>query len=239
MSMAQTSVCSFGKFFQTADSDRDNFLARLFGSFNEEPVRIWCRDPASPYQDLGRPTLVEAGKPGRGHTLDFTLRSRRDGRIFAAEMKCEITYENYHSMTLRSRSQLDRHARDSEAFRKFLAVAKDPKSYRVTVGGRTINLDGAILIWGDCDQEGRREVVEGTGIAEVLSLEEIIETLVNRANPEYLELVQRRMAWCQELFSFLSGSSWKLGDRNGRLPDLEKLADQEPRSRWSRMVLGG
>ncbi len=94
MSMAKTSACSFGKFFQTTDSDRDNFLARLFGSFNEEPVRIWCRDPASPYEDLGRPTLVVAGKPGRGHTLDFTLRSRRDGLIFVAEMKCEITFEN-------------------------------------------------------------------------------------------------------------------------------------------------
>ena len=96
----------------------------------------------------------------------------------------------------------------TERLRRFLVVAKDPKSYRVTAKGRQINVDGAILIWGACDQEGRREVVEGTGIAEVLSLEEIIETLVNRANPEYLELVQRRMAWCQELFSFLSGSSW-------------------------------
>ena len=78
MSMAQTSGCSFRRFFQSADSDRDNFLARLFGSFNEEPVRIWCRDPDSPYEDLGRPTLTEAGEWGRGHTLDFALRSRRD-----------------------------------------------------------------------------------------------------------------------------------------------------------------
>ena len=69
--------------------------------------------PLLPIRILVDRHFVEAGKPGRGHTLDFTLRSRRDGRIFAAEMKCEITYENYHSMTLRSRSQLDRHARDS------------------------------------------------------------------------------------------------------------------------------
>ena len=122
MSMAQTSGCSFRRFFQSADSDRDNFLARLFGSFNEEPVRIWCRDPDSPYEDLGRPTLTEAGEWGRGHTLDFALRSRRDGRIFVAEMKCEITYENYRSMTLRSRSQLDRHAEKLEAFRRFVTV---------------------------------------------------------------------------------------------------------------------
>ncbi len=209
--MTNLDGCSFVKFSQSADSDRDNFVARLFGSFNEEPVRIWCRDPDSPYEDLGRPTLSETGKPGRGHTLDFTLRSRRDGHIYVAEMKCEITYENYRSMTLRSRSQLNRHARDSEAFRKLLAVAKDPKSYRVTVGGRTINVDGAVLIWGACDLAGRREVVEGTGIAEGLSLEEIIETLVNRENPEYMKLVQKRIAWCQELFGFLSGSSWKSG----------------------------
>jgi hypothetical protein len=226
--MTDRTGCSFRRFFQSADSDRDNFLARLFGSFNEEPVRIWCRDPDSPYEDLGRPTLTDAGKSGRGHTLDFALRSRRDGRIFVAEMKCEITYENYRSMTLRSRSQLDRHARDSEAFRKFLAVAKDPKSYSVTVSGRTLNVDGAILIWGACTQEGRREVVEGTGIAEVLSLEEIIETLVNRANHAYLGLVQKRMTWCQELFDFLSGNPWRSCEQR-RLADLEKLANQEAR----------
>ena len=234
MSMAQTSVCSFRQ-------SSSRLLIRIgttssqgsSGPFNEEPVRIWCRDPASPCIRIlvAETPVLEAGKPGRGHTLDFTLRSRRDGRIFAAEMKCEITYENYHSMTLRSRSQLDRRARDSVALGSFLSSPKTPSPTVSQPRADTINLDGAILIWGDCDQEGRREVVEGTGIAEVLSLEEIIETLVNRANPEYLELVQRRMAWCQELFSFLSGSSWKLGDRNGRLPDLEKLADQEARPR--------
>jgi len=203
--MTNLNGCSFGKFFQSVNPDRDNFLARLFGSFNEDPVRIWCRDPDSPYEDLGRPTLCEAGKYGRGHTLDFTLRSRRDGRIYVAEMKCEITYENYRSMTLRSRAQLDRHARDSEAFRKLLAVAKDPNSYRVTVGGRTLKVDGAILVWGACTPDGRREVVEGTGLVDVLSLEEIIDTLIKRENLEYQETVKRRASWCQELFDFLSG----------------------------------
>jgi hypothetical protein len=203
--------CSFRQFFQSSDPQRDNFLARVVGLFNEEPIRIWCREPDSPYEDLGRPTVFEIGKPGRGHTLDFTLRSRRDGRVFVAEMKCEITYENYRSMTLTTRAQLDRHARDSAAFSKFLAVAQDPNAFRVTVGGRPINVDGVILIWGACTQDGRKDVVENTDIAKVLSLEEIIETLVKREDPAYLGLVQKRMAWCKELFAFLSGVSWKSG----------------------------
>jgi hypothetical protein len=168
---------------------------------------IWCRDPNSPYENLGRPTLTRVGDSGRGKTLDFTLRSRGDGRIFVAEMKCEITYENYRSMTLRSRSQLDRHARDSDAFRRFLAVARGPATHRVTVDNRSINVDGAILIWGACTSEGRQDVLNGTGVFDVLSLEEIIASLVDAGNREYQDLVERRSAWCKQFFDFLSGRS--------------------------------
>jgi hypothetical protein len=195
---------TFQSFFQSADFQRDNFLARVFGLFSEERIRIWCRDPASPYEDLGRPTLARQGESGRGQTLDLTLRSRQDGRIFVGEMKCEITFENYRAMIFRSRSQLDRHARDSEAFRRFLAVARDPASHRVKVGSREVTPTGAILVWGACTPEGRREVVEGTGISEVISVEEVISSLIRTQNAEYTAFVDRRRRWCTELFDFLS-----------------------------------
>jgi hypothetical protein len=198
---------SFQGFFQSADVLRDNFLARTFGLFSEEIVRIWCRDPNSPYEDLGRPKLALQGSADRGHVLDFALRSRRDGRLYVGEMKCEITFENYRSMTLRSRSQLDRHTKEKEAFRRFLAVARDPSAYQITVNGRAVTAHGAILVWGACTPEGRREVVDGTGILEVLSLEEVISTLIRAKNAEYASFVERQRRRCEELFDFLSPAS--------------------------------
>ncbi len=195
---------SFQKFFQTTDERRAKFLARVLGLFSEEPVRIWCRDPRSPYEDLGRPTVTSVEESGRGLSLDFTLRSRRDGHIFVAEMKCEIANDNFRSMILRSRSQLNRHAKDKEAFRRFLAIANDPTSHRVMVNNHSTMVDGAILIWGACTSEGRQEVLDGTGISDVLSLEEIIASLLKTRNPEFLELIEQRSAWCKELFGYFS-----------------------------------
>ncbi len=110
-------------------------------------------------------------------------------------------------MTLRSRTQLDRHAKEKEAFRRFLAVARDPASHRVTVNGQAVTASGAILVWGACAPEGRREVLASTGIFEVLSMEEVISTLIRTRNTEYASFVDRRRRWCKELFDFLSPHS--------------------------------
>lgn len=40
-----------------APADRGKYLARVFGIFSEELVRIWAADPRAPYKNLGRPTL--------------------------------------------------------------------------------------------------------------------------------------------------------------------------------------
>lgn len=138
---------TFMEFFRSQDARRDNFLARLFALFGEETIRIWCRDPESPYEDLGRPTIYKQGEAARGQTLDFTLRSKQDGRIFVAEMKCEITFENYRSMILVDRSQLERHAA-GRAFEMFLDLASAPETYKVMVKAKPISVAGSVLVWG-------------------------------------------------------------------------------------------
>ena len=73
---------------------RGNFLARVFGIFNEEIIRIWCRSESSPYKDKGRPTIYKDTNK-RGSTLDFTLENTKTNEIYIAEMKCWIAYNNY------------------------------------------------------------------------------------------------------------------------------------------------
>jgi hypothetical protein len=194
---------TFMEFFRSQVTKRDNFLARLFALFSEETVRIWCRDPNSPYEDLGRPTICKVGESSRGQTLDFTLRSRRDGRLFVAEMKCEITFENYQSMTLRGHSQLERHAA-GRAFKMFLDLASAPEAYKVMVKSKPVSVAGAVLVWGAVTPQGRDDVMARTAIRDVLDVEEAISKLIATRNPEYIAFVEERRRWCGELFDYLA-----------------------------------
>ena len=180
----QMATRTFMEFFRSQDSKRDNFLARLFALFSEETIRIWCKDASSPYEDLGRPTIYRLGESGRGQTLDFTLRSRRDGRAFVAEMKCEIAYENYKSMILKDHSQLERHAA-GRAFKMFLDLASAPEAFRVMVKGRPLPVAGAVLVWGATTPQGRDDVLSHASVTDVLSVEEAISKLTATRNPEY------------------------------------------------------
>ena len=113
---------TFKSIFQSNDRARDKFLSRLFGIFSEEIVRCWGRAVQAPYEDLGRPT-VKSFCAKRGFTLDFTFRSRDNGAIYIAEMKCELEYENYRYLTLETPTQLDHHG--NEAFQTFSNVARN------------------------------------------------------------------------------------------------------------------
>lgn len=65
----------FQRVFRSGSEERDSFLARLFGIFNEQVVHAWCDCRQAPYSNMGRPTVREPGED-RGYTLDFTLRHR-------------------------------------------------------------------------------------------------------------------------------------------------------------------
>jgi hypothetical protein len=188
-------------FHSAANRARDNFLSRLFGIFNEEIVRIWCRDKRAPYEDLGRPTISADG--GKGYTLDFTFRDRADGSVWVVEMKCELAYDNYKYLRLTHPAQLDHHKKD--AFRHFLALAKSPGDYIVRVGETQLTANGALLVWGSCTADGVNGVVTQCGLRDVLSLESVIGDLLRWRNREYLELVERYEVWSSELFSALVG----------------------------------
>ena len=70
----------FDEFFRQAELGRAAFLSRLLGLFSEQVVQHWCRYPAAAYENLGRPTLREAGTRSPWQTLDFTLRHRGTGQ---------------------------------------------------------------------------------------------------------------------------------------------------------------
>lgn len=183
-----------------APTARGKFLSRVFGIFSEEIVRIWCADPRSPYEDLGRPSLKSGA--GRAHTLDFTLRNRQTRKLFVAEMKCEIEYQNYRYLTLTDVAQLTHHSK--AAFDALLRAAATPKEQQVHVAKRRVEIDGAILIWGAVEPQGRSAVIAAKGFSEVLAITDIIDDLQAWRSKPYCHFLRDRQHWTAQLFDGLT-----------------------------------
>ena len=183
------------------DPARAKLLSRLFGIFSEEIVRIWARDERSSYACMGRPT-IKSTDSGKGYTLDFALQSRATGQIYVTEMKCEIEYQNFRYFVLERVEQIAHH--DKPAFKKFLDSAKCSQSQAIIVDGKPVKTHGAILIWGATTPQGKRAVMESTGVHDVLSVADICLDLIEWGNAEYHNLLATRSKWCLELFSGLA-----------------------------------
>ena len=193
-------MSSFESIFRSDSPTRDKFLSRVFGIFSEEIVHCWCNDTRSPYENLGRPTLLNT-TTGRRYTLDFTFRSRVSGHVYVGEMKCELEYENYQYLILESPTQLQHHM--GEAFKLFLGTATSPATCRVNVQGKPQSVDGAILVWGQCTPQGQAAVVGEYGLHAVLAVDTMIRDLQRWQSQEFAKLLATKESWCQYLFAGL------------------------------------
>ena len=186
--------------FRTQSRERDKLLARLFGIISEEVVRIWARCSAAPYADLGRPTLRVRGTE-LWATLDFLLAARNDGRLFVAELKCELEYQNYKYLTLTDPSLLKHHRKP--AFELLLQAAADPAQVDVKTAKGPSTVHGAILVWGDATASGKEATIAKHGFADVLTISSMIQDL-NRWKPtEWNAFISSRRGWTMELFDSL------------------------------------
>ena len=192
---------AFENLFRSPVPARDKLLARLFGIFNEDVVRIWSRCAAAPYKDLGRPTLRRKGS-NTSATLDFLLATRDSGRVFVAEMKCELEYENYKYLTLTDPSQLQHHRKP--AFDLFLQAAADSSQVDVETSKGPSLVHGAILVWGDATATGRDTTIARYGFADVLTVSAMVQDL-NRWQPqEWGAFITDRRRWTTDLFDGLT-----------------------------------
>jgi hypothetical protein len=118
-------------------------------------------------------------------------------------MKCELAFDKYKYLTLESPSQLDHHIKEKKAFRVFLDVIHNTDGYIITVGKLSQPINGSILVWGRCTEQGRARVIAQYGFADILSLEAIIHDLLAWQNQDYIDLVGRYETWSAELFAGL------------------------------------
>ena len=199
--------------FDRSISKRDKFLARLLGLFSEGIVRIWTRESACIYEDLGRPTVTQLDT-GKRFTLDFTLslkspnlsgRPEQPEKRFVTEMKCWTEYENYRFLNLAAEGQLER--LNNANFKAFLTMPKHPENFVVKVSQQQIAYDGTMLIWARAEPDVIESVKQTYGLYEVLTLENIITDLIRWENQEYKQFLNERAAWCNHLFTELGNGS--------------------------------
>jgi hypothetical protein len=190
------------RLFRRAEPGRGAYLSRLFAFFSEELVRHWAACPQAPYRDLGRPVIWDEDD-SRYHVLDFTLERRADGARFITELKCEIEFQGYRYLTLAGPEQVAHHE-GGAAFQKLMRAATGPGLQRITIGGREITINGAVLIWGAVTDEGRDVVKKHYGFAEVLSVESMVRDLAEWQPQSWTKWVQLRRNWSGELFDWLA-----------------------------------
>ena len=180
-------------------SRRDKFLSRIFGIFNEEIVRIWSMNDRSPLTDLGRPTIYD--HDGKYYTLDFLFQDD-NGQLFVTEMKCELEYQKYRYLTLQDPQQLDHH-KNKRAFQLLLELAKNPHGYVIKRQGEVVEVDGTGLVWGRATPEGISASKNHYGFDHILSVESIVEDLIDWQDQQYCEFIEQYRKWSHELFDGL------------------------------------
>ena len=191
-------------------SQRDKFLSRLFGIFNEKIIRIWCANEKSPYINKGRPTIYDDGKHC---TLDFLLEDK-DSRLYIAEMKCELEYQKYKYLTLNDKDHLHHHL-NKRAFHLFLEAAKSPDKFKVKCNKKEVKISGSILIWGRIAEDCILDVKNHYSIQDVVSVEKVVANLSKWEDEDYKKLIDRYHRWSDELFRGLLGNSLR---ENAHIP---------------------
>lgn len=187
---------------------RAKYLSRIFGIFSEEIVRLWAAHPKCPYEDLGRPSVRMPGD-SRGHVLDFTLRAKDTGKVYATELKCEVEYQGFRYFVLTDPDQLSHH--NKPAFFALLAAAKEPLAATVLVRGDSAPIDGSILIWGAATEQGRALTIERFGFAAILTIESIVADLRAWGCTAFREHMEQRRQWTNELLNSLVGDACARG----------------------------
>ena len=184
-----------------------HILSRVFAIFSEDIMRLYFNGVNSKYSDLGRPSR----KKGRdGPVWDFTIED--DGKLYVAEMNCEISLDGYKYACLDSEKWVKRQE-DSNNFGVLMKIAKGEDRKPVRISSSTDKAlrdgfvpDGVVIIWGSVDSSTRQSLIaKYDKLHDVLSVEDAISKLILK-EPGYLSLIDRMKHLIDEFYDRLSGS---------------------------------
>lgn len=86
---------------------------------------------------------------------------------------------------------------------RLVHLAQDPTASRVEVNERPVEISGSVPAWGATTDEGRAAAMAHDGLADVLSVESILDELALWAPPEWTHRVEQLRAWSESRFALL------------------------------------
>lgn len=201
----------FFKSGRTVADKRGKYLSKVFGTFSEEIVDIWCKNKNSKYENIGRPTIYTKNK--KHYTLDFTFRdkSSMDNKNYIVEMKSEIQYQNYKFMVLGDtkptaikpkQTDFFKHHKKKPAFNLFLDYSNT--TVKINNPKKKIEVAGSILVWGSIEKDFSLSTFNKNNNVElfdVLSVENMINDLIKWKDKNYQAFVNEYTNWSADLFS--------------------------------------
>lgn len=213
-------ICNSNNLRECENIEKANFISRFFGIFAEEIVKIWAENCNSEYDNLGRPSRYDSENDycfkisGESNsncdayiysniTYDFLF--KKNDEYFIVEQKNELSYQNFKNMILNNSNMIeDKKAKKS--FEKFIEIPNE--TIKFFYDNDTKYIKGKILIWGslteDCDE--LENIKNEYGIYEILSLEEIIENLIEWNDDAFEEFLNNKKQLVNSFLDFLSGN---------------------------------
>jgi len=189
---------------KTNNIERDKFISRFFGIFNEDIALIYFMSPYSKYNNLGRPTIK---KELEKYTLDFTLQDKNTNEIFICEMKCEIQYQNYKRLELNNKEQIKLHKKN--AFIYFLDIANNMNNYVIEINKKIIKINGIILLWGKVTNDCKiiNDIKDTYNIKDILSLENMINIMIDNNYQEYYNYIFEKKEWLNTFIDYIGAKN--------------------------------
>jgi hypothetical protein len=196
---------NYDTLFSSLDKERNNFIARTLGIFSEHLVHFWTANNKCEFENIGRPDIFDKNCK-KVAQLDFTLKNRETGKFYIVELKNLVAYNNGRIRNMTNEDSFNRSFKSwhtsktnqTPAWKIFSGKLDD---YTVKVKGKPLPEFGKILIWAKINAETKSHFCSTLSIDEILSFEQIHTDLISWKDNSYIEWLNNRIAWTNELFA--------------------------------------
>lgn len=197
------------------NTEKANYLARIFAIFYEELLKPWLETKG--FDSIGRPTIYNENGETLHKTYDYTLKSKKTGKYFIVEAKCYLAWKNFTYLTLtneRLKKLLEEYGnQDNFCFFCNLGTKNKPyKKYKYkykNIDDETSypfnNSIGKILIWPKLKKDDVKKIKREYGFSYIFSIEDAINEIRHKGAKYmiYRNRVLKYKQWTEELFKAL------------------------------------
>lgn len=189
-----------------------NFLSKIFATFNQDIIKIWCDNPNNKqYNYVSREPIIVVGEERT--RLDHLL--EKNGKNFIVEQKNFFGYKGglitiidddpIFLKNFDSWSNSKNKDQKSQAWQKFssLHFKKNLEPFVKLKNGEIKIIHGKILIWSKGTKEGKKILKHKLYLNDILTIEDMVIDLKKWGDADFKKLLKEKKKWINNLFSEL------------------------------------